>query len=212
MKRAEHIQAELNEIGAKVLINMPSTMPYSLPINYFATLSDEISDLVKISDLTEKQPEWGNKMPFEGPGLAYFEGLSVQIMAKVDAEPEWSKSNPFAVPNGYFESLPAAIIAKAKTEVPKAKKRVPLFRTMQLAASMALIFFTGFAVMKMNNVKTQDNKFTVTASDADIRNYVDANLDDFDTDLIINGLAQTNSTISISDAEIKEYLDETGWN
>lgn len=212
MKRAEHIQAELNEIGAKVLINMPSTMPYSLPINYFATLSDEISDVVKISNLTETQPEWGNKMPFENPGASYFEGLSAQIMAKVDAEPEWSKSNPFAVPNGYFESLPAAIIAKAKTEVPKAKKRVPLFRTMQLAASMALIFFTGFAVIKMNNVKTQDSKFTVTASDADIRNYVDANLDDFDTDLIINGLAQTNSTISLSDAEIKEYLDETGWN
>ncbi len=212
MKRAEHIQAELNELGAKVLMNMPSTMPYSLPINYFATLSEEISDVVKISNLTEKQPDWGNKMPFEGPGLAYFEGLSAQIMAKVDTEPEWSKSNPFAVPNGYFESLPAAIIAKAKTEVPKAKKRVPLFRTMQLAASMALIFFTGFVVMKMNNVKMQDSKFTVTASDADIRNYVDANLDDFDTDLIINGLAQTNSTISISDAEIKEYLDETGWN
>ncbi len=191
---------------------MPSTMPYCLPINYFGSLNDEIRELVKISELTEIPADWGHEMPFAAPGAAYFEGLSAQIIAKAGAAPEWNKTNPFSVPQGYFDTLPEAILSKAKASAAPAKKRVPLFRTMQLAASMALFFLAGFAVLKMTKVKTANQQIVAAATDEDIRNYVDANLDDFDTDLIINGLAQTNSSISISDAEIKEYLDETGWN
>lgn len=220
MKRAEHIQAELNELGAKILMNMPSKMPYSLPINYFDSLNDEITAAAKINDLLEPKQDWGYKMPFEAPGAAYFEGLSTQILAKVETEtePEWSKTNPFSVPQGYFESLPETIIAAIKSETPKAKKRIPLFRTVQLAASMALIIFAGFGVMKMNKATKITDKSNIAASlsEADIANYVNENLDDFDTDLIINSLAandsKSNAKIEISDAEIKAYLNESGWN
>jgi hypothetical protein len=212
MKRAAHIQTELNDLGAVILKNLAPAMPYAVPNGYFSSLADEVSDLVKIRELTDPQVSWGTKTPFEGPSPAYFEGLAAQVLAKVNEVPEFSTKNPYTVPRGYFEALPDIIVAKAKGQA-TTKKRVPLFRTARLAASMALIILAGFAVMTMNN-KSQNPLNLSAVSKTEIDQYVTANLDDFDTDLIINGLANTTTDkkINISDAEIKAYLDETGWN
>lgn len=212
MKRAEHIQTELNELGSVILVNLVPQMPYAVPNGYFSALADEVSDLIKIDAITDPSLSWDKKAPFEAPGPAYFEGFAAQVLAKVQEVPELSRENPYTVPQGYFETLPATIVAKAKGQA-AAPKRVPLFRTARLAASMALIILAGFGVLKMNN-KTQDQFALSHISRSDIDQYVTANLDDFDTDLIINGLAstKTDKKIELSDAEIKAYLDETGWN
>lgn len=214
MKRAEHIQSELNELGADILMRLPLHMPYQVSPGYFDALAGEIHDLVKINDSVDYQPSWGNKTPFEAPPANYFEGLAASIMTKVNAEAEFSKTNPYQVPQGYFDALPDTILAKAKAQIPSQKK-IPLFRTVRLAASMALIILAGLGVLQLNN-KQQNQLNLSQVSKSDISQYVNANLDDFDTDLIISGLASANTQpdtkIEISDAEIKAYLDETGWN
>lgn len=212
MKRAEHIQTELNELGAVILGNLTPEMPYAVPNGYFSAFADEVSDLVKISEITDPRLSWDKKMPFESPGPAYFESFAAQVVAKVQEAPELSKENPYTVPQGYFDSLPGIIVARAKGQA-SAKKRVPLFRTARLAASMAFIILVGFGVMKMNS--SSSNRQSLShVSQSEINQYISANLDDFDTDLIINGLAsaKTDKTIELSDTEIKAYLDETGWN
>ncbi|HTN18257.1 MAG TPA: hypothetical protein VL092_11285 [Chitinophagaceae bacterium] len=212
MKRAEHIQTELNELGALVLNNLAPKMPYAVPKGYFSTLADEVSDLVHINEMTDPSLSWDKKTPFETPGPAYFEGFAANVLAKVQEAPELSRENPYTVPQGYFDSLPGIITAKAKAQA-NTPKRVPLFRTARLAASMAFIILAGLGVMKMNS--TSSNRFSLNhVSQSEIDQYVTANLDDFDTDLIINGLAsaRTDKKIELSDAEIKAYLNETGWN
>ncbi|MBL7712674.1 MAG: hypothetical protein JNL13_09430 [Chitinophagaceae bacterium] len=210
MKRAEHIQTELNELRAVILSNLAPEMPYAVPNGYFSAFADEVSDLVKISEITDPPLSWDKKMPFEAPGPAYFESFAAQVVAKVQEAPELSKENPYTVPQGYFDTLPGIIVARAKGQA-GAKKRVPLFRTARLAASMAFIILAGFGVMKMNSGSSNQLSHV---SQSEINQYISANLDDFDTDLIINGLAsaKTNKTIELSDIEIKAYLDETGWN
>lgn len=220
MKRAAHIQEELDGLGADMLGKASSVMPYSLPVSYFSELESGIKDFITINQIEHVQPEWGHEMPFSVPDASYFEGLSARIMAKVqEEEPSWGKTNPYTVPQGYFDALPAIVVVKVKPEAAPqvVKKTIPLFRTVQLAASMALIFFAGFAVMKMGNTRKASNTtVSATVSKVDIKNYVEANIDDFDTDLILNSLAQSNTKqdkkVTISDAEIRAYLDETGWN
>lgn len=212
MKRAEHIQTELNELGAVILNNLAPDMPYAVPNGYFSALADEVCDLVHIHEMTDPSVSWDKKTPFEAPGPAYFEGFAANILAKVQDAPEWSRENPYTAPQGYFDSLPGIITAKAKAQT-NTPKRVPLFRTARLAASMAFIILAGLGMMKMNS--TSSNRFSLNhVSQSEIDQYVTANLDDFDTDLIINGLAsaKTDKKIELSDAEIKAYLNETGWN
>ena len=46
----------------------------------------------------------------------------------------------------------------------------------------------------------------------DISKYVEQNIDDFDMERLENTIASTNALQSVSDEDIIQYLDETGWN
>jgi hypothetical protein len=50
-------------------------------------------------------------------------------------------------------------------------------------------------------------------SNAEITNYVNQNIDDFDTDMIINniGTGSNQSIQNVNNTEIQEYLDNEGW-
>ena len=78
---------------------------------------------------------------------------------------------------------------------------------------MALILFVGLGVFKMNEQKSQSDIFA-QLTQAEIAEYVNSNIDDFDTDLVLNGLAfdkvmpEDNIANGISDEEIKAYMNE----
>lgn len=214
MKRAENIHNELNELGAGVLMSLPPIMPFSTPEGHFesfnAVLMQQIATSVPESELTLP-----SGMPFAAPSPEYFTDFSKNILAKIQGEAlDWGKGNPYSVPYGYFEQFPARMTQKAKASQ-TVRRRIPLFHTVRLAAAMALIFFVGFGVMKMNHFSTPENGLT-SLSKAEINQYVAENIDDFDTDLILNTLAKnetkSDAAINLTDAEIKAYLDEAGWN
>lgn len=219
MKRAKHIHDELQELGANVLARLPLSTPYTVPEGYFASFNSDIQELVAANELSEPQLSIPRIAPFEAPSPAYFEQFSANLMNRIkeEAEPEWSKKMPYSVPEGYFEAFPKHITAKVRrVAVSPDTRRIPLFRAVRLAASVALILFMGLGIMNIHTKETMSGK-SAALSQNDIRNYVEANLDEFDTDLIINGLASNNSDngkleLNLTKEEIKAYLDESGWN
>lgn len=222
MNRQDIIQNELKELGLSQLASMSKSMPFAVPNQYFNELSENLNFLIAEKELEEPVFGFSKKMPFSGVPEAYFEGLSQQILAKVKTEQvvDWPKENPYFVPQGYFENLPNTILAAVKSSEKRKNvgaKRIPLFRTVQLAASMALILFVGLGVFKMNEQKSQSDIFA-QLTQAEIAEYVNSNIDDFDTDLVLNGLAfdkvmpEDNIANGISDEEIKAYMNEEGLN
>lgn len=221
MNRQDIIQNELKELGLSQLASMSKSMPFAVPKHYFNELSENLNLLIADKDLVEPVFGFTKKMPFSGVPEAYFEGLSQQILAKVKTEQvvDWPKENPYFVPQGYFENLPNTILAAVKSSEKRKNvtpKRIPLYRTVQLAASMALIFFVGLGVFRMNDQRNSTDLFG-QISQAEIAEYVNSNIDDFDTDLVLNGLAfdkvipeQNNITDALSNDEIKDYLNEEG--
>ncbi len=129
-----------------------------------------------------------------------------------DQEPDWGKTNPYFVPASYFDTLPQVILKRVRTS---SSKRIPLFRTVQLAASIALIIFVGLGALRMNQ---QNSSLGIESlSKSDIEEYVHENIDDFDTDIVLQGMAfdkiHPSAVLSeVSNQEIEEYLNEEGLN
>lgn len=219
MKRAKHIHDELQELGANVLAKLPLSTPYAAPEGYFAQFQAGVQELIDLQETPDPEPALQREMPFEQPSPAYFETFSANLLNRIkeESEPEWTKSMPYRVPQGYFETFPKQVTAKARRfAVSPDSRRIPVFRAVRLAASVALILFMGLGIMKIHNREAMGGKAT-TLSQSDIRNYVESNLDEFDTDLILNGLAannQNNSNVelNLTKEEIRAYLDESGWN
>ncbi|MDI9319495.1 MAG: hypothetical protein QM530_03375 [Phycisphaerales bacterium] len=220
MKRAEHIENELNELGIKLLLDIPKAVPFAIPNNYFNELHGNIAHRLDLSEKNNFQLPISNKTPFEQPGVAYFDNLRTQILAKINSEePDWGKNNPFTIPNNYFEEFPAAVISKVKEHrTIKKSLHFPVFRNLQLAASIALIVFVGYGVLRMNHQRTNSNFNFEGVTQAEISEYVHENIDDFDTDIILNGLSYNkvipNQILNnqVSNEEIKQYLNEDGMN
>lgn len=220
MKRAEYIESELNELGIKLLLSVPQTVPFAVPTNYFNELHDCIVNKLELSEESDKSLIINKKNPFAEPSSSYFDNLSTQILSKINnKEPDWGKNNPFTVPNNYFEEFPAAVISKVKEHrIIKKSLRFPVFRNLQLAASIALIIFVGLGVLKMNHQKVNNDFSFNGVTQEEIAAYVHENIDDFDTDIVLNGLSY-NKVIpdkilnnQVSDEEIKQYLSEEGMN
>ena len=220
MKRAEYIESELKELGIKLLLDIPKTVPFAVPMDYFNELHGRIATKLDITEESDYSLGIHKKTPFSEPSPSYFDNLSTQILAKInEEEPNWGKNNPFVVPNRYFEQFPSAVLAQVKEH--KAIKRslgLPVFKSLQLAASVALIIFVGLGILKMNHQKI-NNEFSLDGvTQEEIAAYVHENIDDFDTDIVLNGLSY-NKVIpdkilnnQVSDEEIKQYLSEEGMN
>jgi hypothetical protein len=221
MKREENIQKELIELGVSTLTDASREMPFAVPSSYFENFQSSINSLINIYTYKEPKLDLRKKMPFDGVPKGYFEGLTQQILNKVKSEPEWSKANPYQVPNGYFEHLPNLILTKVKEAENQESirtKKIPLFRTVQLAASLALVIFVGLGALRMNHHHTNVRKSVAELTNAEIAQYVNDNIDDFDTDMVLNALSydkatnKVNSANSLSIEEINNYLNEEGLN
>ena len=219
MNKSEHIKNELISIDAQELLSIKRNIPFVVPKGYFDQLQQEIAIQTGAIDGAEK-PELsiGKDMPFQAPAAHYFDQLSEQILAKIeDQGPNWSKEMPYRVPEHYFETLADNIAQKAKTQlnIPKTPLRISLFRNVQLAASVALIIFVGFGVLQFNKKVAIKHISLAHISQEEIQQYVNENIDDFDTDLILNGMTKPQedpaiSNIKLNKEDIQAYLEENG--
>jgi len=222
MKRQDIIQNELMDWDLKHLASIPKTMPFVLPGNYFSDLTHSVQQHIDTHEIEDPTFGFSPKMPFSDPPESYFEGLAQQVLATIKTElaQEWPKQNPYVIPQGYFEVLPQNMLTAIQGSEYSKKpivNRIPLHRTVQWAASIALLFFVALGVFKMKEQKASVRLFD-TVTQAEIAAYVNSNIDDFDTDLVLNGLAfhqlipEENGVDAPSNQEIMDYLSEEGLN
>jgi hypothetical protein len=222
MKNKDNISNELEMLGASVLNGLPKHMPFSIPSNYFSTFNNEVISNIQLAEMADIVPEWSKEFPLIAPPAHYFEELSDNIIDAIKTEEllhALPKENPYQVPVNYFEQFTANVLEQVKVESKKgvtSPKRIPLFRTFQLAASVALVVCTGLGIMRYNTYNQLQNMDLSSVSNTAISEYIDQNIDDFDTDLIVTNVNTDNvSTVKntdFSNEEIKQYLNEDGWN
>jgi hypothetical protein len=222
MKTANEIIEELKGLNSP-LADMPRLMPYHVPTGYFSKLDAYIIDGVKATELPEYTLPYTKAMPYEVP-MGYFDTLPDMVAALVNEQNETislTKSNPFAMPAGYFDALPQQMLQAVKqAETPKTKT-IPLgnrvWKNLRWAAAAILLMGIGFGSYKMLQPTTaplSTEQQLAQLPPGTISEYVQQNIDDFDTDLIASVMpGDINvSPAQLSDEEITNYLDEVGWD
>ena len=216
MKKANEISEELRSMDS-ILADLPRTMPYAVPVNYFTDLAGTIRTTIDHISETEHVPGWSKTMPFAVPDN-YFSELTDEVTTGGIAS-GLPKATPFSVPSGYFATLPSQMLeaAKAADVISGQTKIIPLkrtniFRSLRWAAAAVLFLGIGLgAYQKFYNTQ-QPNVENMLASvpGNDIEDYVQHTYR-IDGDRIAGNNNEINN-IQLDNKDIIEYLDETGWD
>ncbi len=213
MKEVNDIVNELRELQSP-LADMPRTMPYAVPEGYFALLEESIK--TGISGATDYRLAIQDKAtPYEVPER-YFATLPQNILAAIHTGS--SREMPYAAPEGYFDQLPLQMLEAAKADGNR-KKTIQLggtiWKNIRWAAAAAIIIGIGFGSYKMlqpaEPVSTEAQLAKIPGST--INDYIQANIDDFDADMLATNINSTTPTAAqLPEDEIVNYLNETGWD
>ncbi len=218
MSEINNILQELKDINSP-LAAISRSMPYSLPADYFNNLENDI--LANIHLAQAPIIHFSKEMPFEVPEN-YFASFETHIQKRISEIEETVLPNtilPYAVPANYFDNLPSQILSKAKASGQPVVKTttIPLgreiWKQVRWAAAAILILGIGLGSSKMFiQPRPISQGLSVSQlSKTEITNYVETNIDDFDTDLIVDNLSSTDINIltgQLDEKEITEYLDE----
>ena len=158
-------------------------------------------------------------MPYDVPE-GYFNALPQQILDKAkETKENASKEMPFSVPDGYFNSLPDEILQKAKdADERPATRTIPLRRnrwhSVRLAAAAVLLILIGFAGFQWFKSDPSVQQELAAVPDSAIQSYIQYHIDEFDTDMLALYLPEgsgSNISSQVTDEDIIQYLNETGW-
>jgi hypothetical protein len=186
-------------------------MPFPVPDGYFDGLAQVITD-----NIAETNSNWGKGNAFEAPE-GYFEQLPRQVLAQAlieDTENSFSKAPSYEVPSGYFEALPRQILEKANG---KAHRSISIkwWHAARWAAAAILVLGISMGSYKMLKPPPVNTSKALASLPAEtIHDYVVQNLDDFDTELIMNSFASDKmikGAAQLDNQEIIQYLNEEGW-
>jgi hypothetical protein len=214
MKRSDNIIKELEALGAFNLKNLPTDLPYFVPKEYFSNLEFETHQIVTSSFENDPFIPKSIENPLSNVPSGYFENLSDQILNKIKDQEFKNISNPYKIPSNYFDQLPEFILNEAKKDktkvLPTPDKRVSIFKTIQLAASLAMVIFVGLGIFQKNHSQNLMKKNSIHLTNTEISKYVTENIDDFDTDIVLNGLSNGSFDFDnfnkISNQDIKNYI------
>ncbi|MEO1514539.1 MAG: hypothetical protein AAFV95_05980 [Bacteroidota bacterium] len=141
------------------------------------------------------------------------------------------KDNPFEVPYNYFEKLPDDILQQWREEeqASQAKQSAPSWldqlldqlsvllqpRTAIAFASLAVLIAAAVWMMQVGpeGANSMEVALAEPISDQEIEAYIEANLDEFDTELLFaESIAAVEESDAgeweVDDADLDEYLDE----
>ena len=214
MEKQNDIIEELKSWGSP-LAGMSRAMPFVVPEGYFERLYNDVKASISFEENDYPLPA-SKDMPFYLP-QGYFNDFPARMAALAKISEDADKANPFAVPEGYFEQLPMQMLKAAKGSEKKKTKIIPLVklgRTVRWAAAAILVIAIGIGSFRwFNQQETTDvNAALAAIPKEDISKYVEQNIVDFDMERLENTIASTNALQSVSDEDIIQYLDETGWN
>lgn len=199
------------EKDAPALAAVERTNPFTVPLNYFENMQDQLQSRMAI---TESSGEGGNTR-FTVPD-GYFDTLSDRIMSTVKAESfkkEMSETG-FSIPDNYFVNLEESIIKKADAlnaaQSKTVRRLIPAW--MKYAAAACITAVTGSVIFFSQQNNTLESKLSKIPEN-DIVTYLQAYSDTGDFPVIIENLEKnivaTETGSSLSDQEIEQYLEST---
>lgn len=221
MNRKNDIHEELAALDS-ALAGMSRAMPYHVPAGYFESLGNEINARLAAMEGPEPMLLLPKSMPHHVPD-GYFDGLAGNMYMLVQ-EPvlNMGRNTPNEVPAGYFDALPELILQKAKAaETGKATRTVSfggvIWKNVRWAAAAVLLMGVSLGIYKYNgSQKTYNAQQALAGLSRDsINMYVQQNIDDYDMETItaaMNPADLKTATGKLTEEEIKNYLDETGWD
>lgn len=219
MSNRNDIQEELKALNS-VLAGMSRAMPYYVPGGYFEGLDSEINARRRAMGEPEPMLLLPKSMPYQVP-QGYFEDIASKMSALVQ-EPKLSidRNSPHEVPAGYFEQLPEMVLQKAKAAGQKKSRTISfgavIGKNIRWAAAAVVLMGIGAGIYKYNSVsKTYNTQQALASVSRDSINvYVQQNIDEYDLETItaaLNPSDMKTATGKLTEEEIKNYLDETGW-
>ena len=185
MPEQNDILKELQSMGSS-LAKLSRQMPYALPPGYFERL----------------------------PGVVLSQAMEKDVVGGLP------KMMAYEVPEGYFDKLPQHVMEAIKAEETPAKtKTIPLGRSpwyqVRLAAAAVLLILLGagvFGIFRQNN--SFDARIAQVPREA-VSEYIQQNIDEFDSQMIESSFDVTAAAVTgpsqLTEEEITEYLNETGW-
>ncbi|MBS1687648.1 MAG: hypothetical protein JSS96_02900 [Bacteroidetes bacterium] len=220
MSEQNDILIELEQLGS-ALANMSRKMPYEVPTGYFEGLSSSIQENTRLSLQQDPVLSISKEIPQAVPD-DYFKNLPSQILqaAKLNDIP---KTLPYAVPQAYFENLPAEVLHKAKGDDNKQDFRptriIAFSGNLRWAAAALLLLCLSIGSYEFLHTRaTSPEKALAKVPQANLKEYIRQNIDDFDAEMIVSNLQSTDihnvqvSSKQLDEQEIIQYLNETGWD
>lgn len=116
------------------------------------------------------------------------------------------KINPYTVPNGYFEDLQSAILART-TQAPVAKPKVIQLWIRYAAAACITLVAGTFVYLNQQSAKTPTFD---TISDQEIISYLQIHADEWDTELLLANTENLHlEKETISTQELENYVNQS---
>lgn len=207
------------------LADFPLQVPFVVPKGYFQNLPKQL--LSGILSAEAKEPDTASfpkDLAFQTPD-AYFDDLAERLTdtaATADFADE--KATPFTVPDGYFTTLPAQLLAatKAAAANPHAAKIIPLsspWRKWSIAAAAAVLLLSlSLGTYHYYDAQSPDAIAARQLAQLDpdsISEYVALHLDDFDNAILENQFAspaasKNTQLPALNEQDIRQYLEENG--
>lgn len=152
--------------------------------------------------------------PYQLP-VDYFDGMLNNLKAKIAEEniiAMASKQMPYHTPNDYFTQN----TLKPKTHTITEDKTRPFVASKWLAVAAMLFLAIGFGLFHYTvQPATVQQQLATLHKEGIINEYIQEHIDDFDSDLIEQAYAEQTDKLmptKLSEDEIQQYLNETGWN
>jgi hypothetical protein len=233
MTEQSNISQELAAV-APTLSGVKRDNVYSVPLNYFDCLSENVLQVVKEKETAAVN--FSNINPYKTP-IDYFDHLSSRVMQKISKQVETvntkvedelaeiaplvakiSRQNLYSVPAGYFESLRPAKLEKGRVVAFGTFKRFSKYLVAALVIGVIvmarIVLFDGDNTGSLPPVAEFKIQDIQKLSEADIATYLESNSAAGDiaitlTDEPVGSETDAEGILDeMTDEEIQKYLKE----
>lgn len=170
----------------------------------------------ELESINRKLGSISKAMPYSVPDN-YFEAFTAQMIASAKEEEiliNLPTSTPFETPANYFDQLPGQVLAAAKASEKPRTRIIALngkaWKNVRLAAAAVLLLLAGSGIFKIALQQDSFDQKIAAVPDEAIKEYVLQNSTELNTG---NSVLASNTTLpaQLTDEEITQYLNETGW-
>ncbi len=190
------------------LARLPKVNPFTVPEQYFDTLSERINAAIFIDDLKSKAAIHDQDVP-----SGYFEQLEADITTRISLEAlNLPKQDGFAVPEDYFDQVSNNVLKKIsqeQSEIVKVRKLWPNTLS-RYAAAACLALICGLAVyLNQDSLSSTAGNVNNTVSNT-VLLVEDPMLWDIEEEVIMEQVDTRSSeyitNTSATSAELEDYI------